>query len=94
MKKSVFILILVTTGFFSCNQNNKVAPEKNEQSKNSNEKYIYTNYKYSDSNGASLIIQKSLPKGGMKYTATNGEVYTYVVIWTRIINQTNNSLEL
>jgi hypothetical protein len=30
----------------------------------------------------------------MKYTDVNGEVYNYAVFWIRIINETDNSLEL
>ena len=61
---------------------------------NHNEKYIYTKYEYTDSVGASLIIQNSFQKGGIKYINPNGEAYMYVVFWTRIINETDNPLEL
>ena len=30
----------------------------------------------------------------MKYTNHNGDVYVYAVFWTRVINETDNSLEL
>jgi hypothetical protein len=94
MKKNIIILILATSGLFSCNQNNKSTPEKIEQSQKTNDKDIYTKYKYTDFKGGSITIQNSLPKGGMKYTDVNGEVYNYAVFWTRIINETDNSLEL
>ena len=94
MKKNIIILILATTGLFFCNQNRKPTSKKIEQSQKTNDKDIYTKYKYTDSNGGSVTIQNSLPKGGMKYTDLNGEVYNYAVFWTRIINETNNSLEL
>jgi hypothetical protein len=51
-------------------------------------------YEYADSIGKRLIIQNSFPKGGIKYTDSNGEVYVYAVFWTRIINETDNPLEL
>ena len=94
MKKNIIILILATFGLFSCNHNSKSTPEKIEQTQKTNDKDIYTKYKYIDSEGGSLTIQNSLPKGGMKYTDVNGEVYNYAVFWTRIINETDNSLEL
>ena len=79
MKKNIIILILATTGLFSCNQNRKATSKKIEQSQKTNDKDIYTKYKYTDSNGGSVTIQNSLPKGGMKYTDLNGEVYNYAV---------------
>jgi hypothetical protein len=60
----------------------------------SNEKGIDTKYEYTESNGARLIIQNGFPRGGMKYTDPNGETYVYAVFWTRIINETDNPLEL
>lgn len=92
MKKNIIILILVTTGLFSCNYNSKST--KIKQSPKKIDKNIYTQYKYTDSNNGSVTIQNSLPKGGMKYTDVNGEVYNYAIFWTQIINETDNSLEL
>lgn len=107
MKKSIILLILATTGLFSCKQGSKLTPDihdtetldsvKNAQSEkrlaNYNGKDNYTKYKYTGYNGA-LIIQNSFPRGGIKYSDPNGEVYVYAVFWTRIINETDNSLEL
>ncbi len=87
-------MILAVFGLFSCNQNSKSIPQKIEQNQKINDKDIYTKYKYTDSNVGSLTIQNSLPKGGMKYTDVNGEIYIYAVFWTLIINETDNSLEL
>ncbi|MBF4490999.1 hypothetical protein IR010_00490 [Flavobacterium sp. MR2016-29] len=108
MKKNILILILIATWLLSCKQDNNAIPNtvdketlysvKNIQSKkrltNHNDKDIYTKYKYIDSNGASLIIQNSFPKGGNKYTDPNRVQYVYAVFWTRITNETDNSLEL
>lgn len=88
------MFILAIGGLFSCNQNSKTFPEKNKQSQKTNDQGIYTKYKYTDANGGSLTIQNSVPKGGMKYTDINGEVYSYAVFWTRVVNETDNSLEL
>lgn len=57
-------------------------------------KEFYTQYKYTYSNGANVIIQNSYPKGGTRYTDPNGEKYVYAVFWTQIINETDNPLEL
>jgi hypothetical protein len=35
-----------------------------------------------------------LPRGGSRYTDPNGKVYAYAIFWTRIINETDNPLEL
>ena len=108
MKQNILILIIATTGLFSCEQRSKSTPDtvniktldstKNVQSQkpltNHNEKYINTKYEYTESNGARLIIQNSFPKSGINYTDPNGKKYIYAVFWTRIINKTANSLEL
>lgn len=104
MKKTMMMLILATTGLFSCKQDDKSALNtetldsvKNVQSKNrlaNNDKDIYTKYKYTDSKGGSVIIENSFPKGGIRYTDPKGEQYVYAVFWTRIINETVNPLEL
>jgi hypothetical protein len=77
----------VTAGLFSCRQGSNSAP-------NQNEKDIHTKYEYTDSIGKRLTIQNGFPRGGMKYTDSSGEVYVYAVFWTRIINETDNRLEL
>ncbi|MEO7047095.1 MAG: hypothetical protein ABI091_17465 [Ferruginibacter sp.] len=108
MKNNIIILIMATTGLFSCTQGSKSTPgtvniktldsAKNVQSQkpstNNNEKNIYTKYEYTNSNGKSLIIQNSFPKSGINYTDPNGKKYIYAVFWTRIINETDNPLEL
>ena len=91
---------MATTGFFSCGQASKSTPDtvdietlssvKNAQ----NDKDIYTKYEYADFNGKSITIQNGYPRGGIKYTDPNGNVCSYAVFWTRIINETDNPLEL
>jgi hypothetical protein len=103
MKKiaKLFALLLMFIFLISCGQNQTNVPKENIKdetrdkaiSPGSNDKY-YTQYEYTDAIGKRLIIQNSLPKGGVKYTDPNGEVYNYVVFWTRIINETDNPLEL
>ncbi|PIF34730.1 hypothetical protein CLU81_5391 [Flavobacterium sp. 9] len=95
MKKCIAILILVTTGLFSCKKDNKSTSVsvKNVQSKKL-DKNVCTKYVYTDSNGGSLTIQNSFPKGGIRYTDSKGDVYVYAVFWTQISNKTDNPLEL
>ncbi|WP_337965725.1 hypothetical protein [uncultured Flavobacterium sp.] len=95
MKKSIAILILVTIGLFSCKQDSKSTSDsvKNAQSKKL-DKNVYTKYVYTDSDGGSVTIQNSFPKGGIRYTDSKGDVYVYAVFWTQISNQTDNPLEL
>jgi hypothetical protein len=101
MKKSMFLLMMATGALFSCGQGSKPTPDtvdkktldatKNGQSPNG---FVYRNDVYTDSAGGRLIIQNGLPKGGMKYTDSTGEVYVYAVFWTRLTNETGSPLEL
>lgn len=54
---------------------------------------FHTNYEYTDAAGNSLIIQNSFPRGDT-YTDPDGREYTRAVFWTRIINETDNALEM
>lgn len=99
MKKYI-LLIIAAAGFFSCKQSSKsmsdtvtlktLGSTKNVESQKPS---IDTEYEYTDSIGKSLIIQNSLPKGAL-YTASNGNEYVKATFWTRIINETDNPLEL
>ena len=81
---------MATAGLFSCKQGSKSTPETVDiETINSVRKY-----EYADSMGKRLIIENGLPKGGMKYIDPNGDSYNYIVFWTRIINETDNTLEL
>ena len=81
---------MATAGLFSCGQASKSKPDTvDKETYNS-----VRNYEYADSMGNRLIIHNSFPKGGMKYTDPNGEVYGYVVFWTQITNETINPVEL
>lgn len=59
----------------------------------SDERNVHTKYEYTDSSGKRLVIQNGLPRGGSRYTDPNGEVYSYAIFWTRIINETDSPLE-
>ncbi|MET4108333.1 hypothetical protein [Hymenobacter sp. UYP22] len=53
-----------------------------------------TRYEYPDSSGNQVVIENSLPKGGLRYTAPNGRNYIYAVFWTRIVNTTATPFHL
>lgn len=97
MKNKLFVLIIIAIGFISCKKDKESThdsidkPAKNIQNQN---KSVYSRYNYTDSIGMKLIIENSFPKGGMRYIAPNGQEYNYAVFWTRLINETNNTLEL
>ena len=99
----VYALFLMLVFCTSCGGQNKPDPPKENiksetkdivTSPGPNEHNIYTKYEYTDSIGKRLIIQNGYPRGGIRYTAPNGEVYGYAVFWTRIINETDNPLQL
>ncbi|GGD89247.1 hypothetical protein [Planktosalinus lacus] len=110
MRKSLIVLSIATTGLFSCGQGSKSTPDtvtvdkekvespekfkSQNQPTTDNEKYIDTRYEYTDAEGRRLLIQNSLPKGGLKYTDTNGNDFLYAIFWTRITNEAVNPLEL
>jgi hypothetical protein len=104
MKKLVilFDLFLMSVFLTSCGQSQTNSPKETIKaetkdivtSPGSDARNIHTKYEYADSIGKRLIIQNSIPRGGIKYTDSNGEVYVYAVFWTRIINETDNPLEL
>ena len=79
----VYTLLLIFVFYTSCGQNPTNLSKENIKSETkdvSTSKWIYTRYEYTDSAGKSLTIQNSFPKGG--------------IFWTRIINETDNPLEL
>lgn len=87
----------------SCGGQNKTdLPKDNIKSKTkdkvtspvSDEPDVFTKYEYTDANGKPVIIQNGYPRGGIKYTDPNGNVYSYAVFWSRIINDTDNPLEM
>jgi hypothetical protein len=96
MKKFVtlFALFLMAVFHTSCGLRQTNVPKDNIKSETkdvvtspgSDEKY-HTKYEYTDSIGKRLIILNSFRKGG-PYTDPK------VIFWTRIINETDNPLEL
>src|SRR5580698_6523283 len=94
----VYTLFLMFVFCTSCGEQNK--PDRQKEKIKSETKDVCTSrwtdtkYEYTDSIGKRLIIKNGFPRGGMKYTDRNADIYNYVVFWTQIINETNNPLEL
>ncbi len=90
MKTIILILIMATTGLFSCGQASKSKPDTIDiETINS-----VRNYEYADSMGKRLIIHNSVPNSKVNYTDPNGKKYNYAVFWTQITNETINPVEL
>jgi hypothetical protein len=90
MKTTILILIMATTGLFSCGQASKSTSETDDiETINS-----VRNYEYADSIGNRLTIHNSGPNSKVNYTDPNGKKYNYAVFWTQITNETINPVEL
>jgi hypothetical protein len=97
----VYALFQMLVFCTSCGGQNKTDPPKDNiksetkdivTSPGSNERYP-TKYEYTDSIGKSLFIINSFRKGG-PYIDPKGKSYGKVIFWTRLINETDNPLEL
>jgi len=100
----VYALLLLSVFCTSCRGQNKPAPQKENiksetkdivTSPGPNEHNSYTKYEYTDTDGKSIIIKNSFPRGG-PYTGSNGKNsnYSFLIFFTRIINETATPLEL
>lgn len=101
----VYALLLMFALCISCEGQNKKTPlsKQNIQSETKdtvtsprpNEHNIYTKYEYPDSDGKSIIIQNGFPRGE-PYTGSKGKNsnYSFLIFFTRIINETAKPLEL
>ena len=105
MKKNTLIYLILIAELFSCKNSNiseidKVEAKDLNSAKNIinartfDEMEIYSKYEYKDSFGKSVVIQNGYPKGGVKYIDPKGNECGYAVFWTRIINETDNTLDL
>jgi len=90
-------------------ESERIAATKNENQqrllihdieKASGHRYIYTDTTYAAATGKGITIQNSYPKGGMiapdgtQYISATGKRYAFVVLWTRIINETTTPITL
>ena len=56
--------------------------------------WVDTEVRYSDSTGKAVMVYNSLPKGGGEYVHYAGKRYSYVVFWTRVVNESASPVEL
>jgi hypothetical protein len=97
---ALFLMLVFFTSWEGQNKPDLPKDDLNSETKDtvpsyrSNDPNFHTQYEYNDSIGKRLIIQNGFPRGGIRYTDPNGDVYGYAVFWTRIINETDNPLEL
>jgi len=90
MRKLILLIILTTAAFVSCRQASKTHPEAGDTAHFN----TVNNKQNADTTGIRVTIHNSLPKGGTRYTAPNGNVYSYAVYWSQLINETDKPLEL
>ena len=55
--------------------------------------WVDTEVKYTDAAGNVIMVQNSLPKGGGGYIDVAGKKYSYVILWTRIVNESATPLK-
>lgn len=56
--------------------------------------WVNSKVKFTDAEGKVITVHNSLPKGGGGYTNTAGNNYSYIIFWTRIINESDSQAEL
>ena len=56
--------------------------------------WVDSEVKYTDSTGKVVVVHNSFPKGGGGYTDSTGKKYSYVIFWTRVVNESDTPLEL
>lgn len=56
--------------------------------------WVDSEVKYTDSAGKAVMVHSSFPKGGGGYTDSTGKRYSYVIFWSRVINESASQLEL
>lgn len=100
--KKYRLFIIATIGLLACKQGSTASQniDKAESSSpntfQSHEPYqslVDTRYEYSYSEGGRVTIENSLSKGE-QYTDPNGKEYFKTIFWSRILNDTDDSLEL
>jgi hypothetical protein len=56
--------------------------------------WVDTEVNYTNSTGKAIKVYNSLPKGGGGYINSGGKDYSYVIFWTRIVNESSTSLKM
>jgi len=57
-------------------------------------RWLHTESTIPDLSGGEVIIQNSYPKGGSQYKDPTGRTFSYVIFWTRVMNETASPIEL
>ena len=57
-------------------------------------RWLHTESTIPDLSGGEVIIQNSYPKGGSQYKDLTGRTFSYVIFWTRVMNETASPIEL
>ncbi|MCX7549890.1 hypothetical protein [Xanthomarina sp. F2636L] len=55
---------------------------------------FHTEFEYDNGVNKGITIQNSYPKGGQRFTTSNGKEFVYVTFWTCITNKASSNLEL
>lgn len=98
----IFALFLMIVFEDACGQKQRNPLKDNTRSETKdtvisrmfNDPDLHSRYEYTNAAGKRVIIQNGYPRGGSRYTDPDGEVYGYAVFWSRIINETDEPLEL
>jgi hypothetical protein len=96
MRYLVPALLQILVSLTSCGQNNTNLSTDTARSGTKDVStfgWIHTTHEYADAYGKRVIIQNSLSKGDQYIDAT-GQEYAKATFWTRIVNETDNPLEL
>lgn len=56
--------------------------------------WVDTEVKYTNSTGQIIRVYNSYPKGGGEYLNSGGNDYSYVIFWTRVVNESTSQLKL
>jgi hypothetical protein len=56
--------------------------------------WVDTEVTYTDSSGKTIKVYSSYPKGGGGYINSGGKDYSYVIFWTRIVNESATPLKM
>ena len=56
--------------------------------------WVDSEVKYTDSLGNIIMVYNSLPRGGGSFIELEGKKYSYVIFWTRVINESETPVEL
>lgn len=109
MRTSPLVILTVLSVLFSCVQDQKTpsapatkipdtlkAPKPTiiETGLEPKGKYIDTRYVYNSANASQVIIENSLPKGGLDYTDNNGKTYVYTVFYSKITSTSDQPIQL